>query len=103
VRRAEEVLRATFRDPPSLTELARICDVHPSHLARSFRAHLRSSIGGFVRRLRVEWAADRLLATTDPIARVATDAGFTDQAHLTHRFREQLGVTPGRWRRSHRD
>jgi AraC family transcriptional regulator len=103
VRRAEEVLRAQFRDPPTLSELARICGVHPSHLARSFRTHLRSSIGEFVRRLRVEWAADRLRATTDPIARVATDAGFTDQSHLTHRFREQIGVTPGHWRRAHRD
>ena len=39
--------------------------------------------------------ARRLLETTDlPIARVAIDAGFADQAHLTRMLRRHLGVTP---------
>ena len=39
---------------------------------------------------------DRILAG-QPLADVATEVGFFDQAHLTHRFRRFLGVTPGRF------
>ncbi|MFP3648907.1 AraC family transcriptional regulator [Paraburkholderia sp. SIMBA_054] len=34
-----------------------------------------------------------------PIARIAGDCGFTDQAHLTRRFRQAYGLTPARHRR----
>ncbi|MFI5226445.1 MAG: helix-turn-helix domain-containing protein [Candidatus Limnocylindrales bacterium] len=33
-----------------------------------------------------------------PLADVAAEVGFCDQAHLTRRFRRFLGTTPGRFR-----
>ena len=45
---------------------------------------------------RLETARDRILAG-QPLADVATEVGFFDQAHLTRRFKRFLGVTPGRF------
>lgn len=94
----EEILRARFAEPLSIPELAAAVGVHPAHLARTFRASHRCSIGRFVRRLRLEWAAEELRATPRSIAAIAIDAGYHDQSHFTRRFRELLGTTPRRWR-----
>ena len=99
---AEALVRARFATPLTVAAVAREVGVHPSHLARTFRHFHHCSIGRFVGRLRVEWAAQQLAATERTIAAIATSAGFSDQSHFTRRFREQVGVTPHRWRQSHR-
>jgi AraC family transcriptional regulator len=83
---------------PSLAELAALARVHPVHLARSFRQHYGVSIGEYVRRLRLEWAAAQLAATQTPIALLAAQAGFADQSHFTRAFKRHTGLTPGRYR-----
>jgi AraC family transcriptional regulator len=97
---AEAMLRERFRSRISCAEVAAGVGVHPTHLARVFRQHYRSSIGGYVRTLRMQWAGRELMATARPIAAIAADAGFADQSHFTRRFRDATGLTPAAWRRS---
>jgi AraC family transcriptional regulator len=87
---------------PSATDLARQLGVHPSHLARSFRRAYGDSLGGYARRLRLEWAAERLVQTDVKLVCLARDAGFVDQSHFTRAFKRQFGVTPGHYRSAHR-
>src|SRR5580765_1288505 len=100
--RARDLLHERMRTPPSATILAREVGVHPSHLAREFRAHFGDSPGGYARRLRLEWAAARLVASDTPLACLAAEAGFVDQSHFTRAFRRRFGLTPGRFRRASR-
>jgi AraC family transcriptional regulator len=96
--RAQEYVHARFREAPQLGEIARAVDVHPVRLARAFRSHHGVSIGRYVRRLRLDWAAVQLAATGVPLSVVALRAGFADQSHFTRAFRRQHGVTPQRYR-----
>jgi transcriptional regulator GlxA family with amidase domain len=41
--------------------------------------------------------AKSLLRAGLPIALVAAEAGFYDQAHLTRHFKRIVGLTPGRY------
>jgi AraC family transcriptional regulator len=97
---AEALVRARFAESLTVADVAREVGVHPAHLARTFRRYHRSSIGRFVRRLRMEWAVHQLAATERTIAAIATQAGFADQSHFTRRFKEQIGATPHRWRQA---
>jgi AraC family transcriptional regulator len=101
-REAYELLHERFRETPTVSEIADEVGVHPSHLARSFRAHYRESIGECVRRLRVEWAASRLVSSDTPLSRLALEAGFVDQSHFTRAFKGRFGITPARYRTAHR-
>jgi AraC family transcriptional regulator len=101
-----DVVRAMLADrlahPPSLGEIASEVGLHPSHLARTFRAHVGESIGEHGRRLRLEWAAERLVCSDEGLAEIAGQAGFSDQSHFTREFKRRFGVTPGRYRLAHR-
>ena len=96
--RTLDLLRARFSEPLTLATVAREVGVDPAHLARTFRAHQRCTIGEYLRQLRVEYCCRALLTTDAPIAEIAIDAGFADQAHMTRVFRRIVGTTPARFR-----
>lgn len=96
--RAQEYLHAHFRDRIALSEIARQAGVHPVHLSRVFRSHFGASIGDYVRGLRLDWAAERLLRSADPLSDISLAAGFADQSHFTRAFKQHTGLTPGRYR-----
>ena len=83
--------------------MARAAGVRPAHLAAVFRKVHRIPLGTYVRRLRVDWVAEQLIRTDAPIALIAAEAGFADQAHLTRVFRRALGSTPGEYRKARRN
>jgi AraC family transcriptional regulator len=96
-----EMLLDDLSSPPSLSSIAREIGLHPSHLARLFRAHYGESIGEHGRRLRLEWVAYLLERSDEELASIATRSGFSDQSHLTREFKRHYGVTPGRYRVAH--
>ena len=96
VRRARDHLDAHFRDGPCLADLARVADLSPFHLLRSFRRRFGLSPAAYRNQLRV-MEARRLLRAGAPIAAVAAEVGFADQSHLTRQFQRLMGTTPGRY------
>jgi len=99
LRRVRDRLAVPEEAPPALRALAREEGVHPAHLARAFREHFGLTAGEWSRRARLDRARHLVTATDRPLAAIAAELGFSDQAHLTRRFRARYGVPPGRARR----
>jgi AraC family transcriptional regulator len=99
IRRIVDLLEADLANAPSLAGLAREAGLHPSHLARSFRAALGETIGEYVRRRRVELSLGALARPELSLAEIAAAAGFADQAHFGRVFKRHFGTTPGARRR----
>ncbi len=68
----------------------------PTQLARAFTNTFAIAPHAYVLGRRLDAARDRILGGA-PLADVAADVGFFDQAHLTRRFKRFLGITPGRF------
>jgi AraC-like DNA-binding protein len=66
------------------------------HLTDRFRLETGLRLKEAARVVRFDRARRRLTAGT-PLAAVAADTGFADQAHLTREFRALAGCTPSRW------
>jgi AraC-like DNA-binding protein len=81
----------------TLAELAALSGVSRYQLLRGFRREVGITPHAYLVQRRVRLAR-ALLAAGLPPARVAAEAGFADQSHLTRAFLRQFGVTPGRYR-----
>ena len=54
-------------------------------------------------RVRIQLAAEALVLGSEPIADIALAHGFCDQSLFTSHFRRRMGITPARFRASHRE
>ena len=99
VRRAREFLHAHMAETVTLGELAAASGLSMFRLARAFKAQVGLAPHAYQVQLRV-LRARRLLAGGRPIAAVAAECGFYDQAHLTAQFKRHTGVTPGAYLRA---
>jgi AraC family transcriptional regulator len=99
---AQEMLHAHFQETVRLGEVASRVGIHPVHLAREFRKFHGCTVGQYVRKLRVEAAARKLAESDLPLATIALETGFANQAHLSRIFKLVTGLTPARYRDSSR-
>jgi AraC-like DNA-binding protein len=95
---ARDYLHAHFAEKLTLRNIADAAGVHTVHLCRTFPRRFGTTVGEYLRALRVDAAARRLAVAEQPIAAIALEAGFDSQSHLTRHFRARLGVTPAVYR-----
>lgn len=100
VARARDHIEAHLGQPLSVTDLAAVAAMSPSHFSRSFKAATGEAVWAYVQRRRCEQARDMLRFTSEPIAVIAHRCGFASQAHLTSSFKRAFDVTPAAFRRS---
>jgi len=103
LRNAREALHANHHESVRLGTVAAWIGIHPVHLAREFRKHHGCTVGQYVRKLRVETARRKLMESDSPLAVIALEAGFANQAHLCKIFKLATGVSPARYRAAAKD
>lgn len=102
VRRACGALHDDPRAPWTLGTLAAHVGLHPSHLARAFRAAHGTTVGEYLRHLRTDELARTLALERRSVAELADQLRFADQSHATRAFRARFATTPAAWRRAFR-
>ncbi len=83
----------------SLRALARVANFSPYHFHRVFRGMVGETVNGFIRRVRVETAAARLLSNPAlSVTRIATDCGFSSPSSFAREFRARFGMSATQFR-----
>jgi AraC-like DNA-binding protein len=94
VERAREYLQNRPTQSVTLPEVGAVAGVTLSHLVRSFSKAVGLPPRSYHAQVRLA-RARRLLAEGKSATWVAYECGFADQSHLSRRFKECHGVTPG--------
>lgn len=81
-----------------LADLARMVELNPVYLVRSFRQHVGLPPHAYQRQIRLNRAC-RMLQFGAPASEVAYAVGFADQSHLTRVLKKVMGVTPAQYAR----
>ena len=95
---ARDMFNDQFSDSLTLSGVAKVVGVHPAYLATAFRKYYGSSVGEYVRRLRIEFASKEIASSDEPITNIAAKAGFADHSHLSKTFKRLTGLTPLQYR-----
>ena len=100
---AMNFISANLAREPTLEEIAAAANFSPFHFHRIFKAATGEPVFGFLRRLRLEWAANRLLsAPREDVTTVALECGFSSSQNFAKAFRARFGTTPSAFRQSKR-
>ena len=85
-------------EPLRPDDLARMAGLSPAQLDRRMRRVFGISTSAFVRKTRIEHAAQLLVTTATPIAEIALACGYGDQTAFTRQFHATVGQPPAAWR-----
>lgn len=96
-------VRENLRGDLSVEALAQVVHFSPYHFHRLFTAVMGETVGTFVRRVRLERAAQLMKAAPRrSLSAVAHEAGFGSLSDFSRAFRRQYGLAPSRWDRRSR-
>jgi len=99
VAEAVQTCRNHFRDPISVKELAAQCKLSREHFSRIFKESEGISPAAYLRKQRLEAAAEMLPLSRIPLEEVALRTGFYSARHLMKAFGRAYGKTPQQYRR----
>lgn len=95
--RAAEFINDNATAAISLESICAAAQLSPSHLIRSFKKAFGLTPHAYQMNRRIQYCRHRL-RQGHPIADVALEAGFADQAHLQREFKRLVAATPGQYR-----
>jgi AraC-like DNA-binding protein len=96
--RVEAVIRILKRDlinAPPLEQISREVGCSPFYLSRTFSKELGTTIPQYLRKLRMERAAELLRAGRHNVTEAAIEVGYNSLSHFSAAFHETFGCCPG--------
>jgi AraC-like DNA-binding protein len=91
-----------FRRLRSLEQIAEECQIDQAYLCRLFRRFDHQAPYRYLRRLKMNSAAEQLRDPKKLVKEVALGVGFEDPFHFSHAFKNVFGVSPDGFRRMSR-
>ncbi len=85
-----------------VADLAGLTRLSVSYFSVAFGLSFGTTALAYVTACRIERAQGMMRSTAQKLSRIALECGFSDQAHLSRRFRSVVGTTPLRWRQKDR-
>jgi AraC family transcriptional regulator len=89
------ILRENLAAPPTLDQLGAQAGCSPFYLSRTFSKEVGMTLPQFVRKLRMERAAELLRAGKHNVTEAAFEVGYASLSHFSQAFHEAFGVCPG--------
>ena len=99
MKRLVELLNDKNCEQTSVKELARIVGIHPVTLSRQFPKYFNTTLGEYIRKIRVNKSISLIIGNTKSLTQIAQESGFADQAHFNKMFKRYIGTTPGEYKK----
>ncbi|MCL9780391.1 AraC family transcriptional regulator [Vibrio sp. S4M6] len=92
-------IHQNLHTPLTLEDIANFSGWSRWQLQRMFKRETGDSVASYVRNLRLNEAAQRLIHTTDRVRDIAIMLGFGSEVSLSRGFKKKFGVSPSTFRK----
>lgn len=89
------LLRSNLANPPALEQIAAQVGCSPFYLSRTFSKEAGMTLPQFIRKLRMERAAELLRGGKHNVTEAAFEVGYSSLSHFSQAFHDAFGVCPG--------
>jgi AraC family transcriptional regulator len=100
VRKIKEILNEEKADKISLGYLSNELSIHPVHISRGFSKYFNTTIGDYLRKIKIEKSALMLNDENKSLSDITYSCGFADQSHFNRCFKEAYNLTPLQYRKA---
>jgi len=98
MRKIVEFIQNNYRSKVTLSQMAGAADISISSVERLFRRNFGLTPHQYLQKTRLNAACRSLRAEAIELAQIARECGFNDQTSMTRSFRQELKITPLRYR-----
>jgi AraC family transcriptional regulator len=96
---ALNLIYSNLGEPLHVKDIAAHVSTSPYHFNRMFHSMMGEYLHTYVKRVRLEFAANSLLFNPHSTVRdIAMQVGFESLSSFTHAFKKHFNATPGKWR-----
>lgn len=99
IRKSLAIMNTQVRNDIPLDDIASQAGLSRPHFYRLFRDNLGVTPNLYLNMLRMEFAAERMIFSDQPVTAIGLELGFASQASFTRFFGANLGVPPTDYRR----
>lgn len=87
-------------EPVTLHQLSLLANVHPVTISKYFPKYFGSTLGEYIRKLRIESALALIKLPGYSLTEIAYACGFFDQSHFIRTFKKVTGFLPSSYQKS---
>jgi AraC family transcriptional regulator len=98
INRVIDYVNAHLQENIDLKKMAELSHLSEYHFHRIFNAYIGESVGAYINRLRVEYAANLLRKTEYSLSEIADQVGYSSQQALSKAFKNHFDITPKAFR-----
>ena len=101
VLRAAHYIDEHYAEPITLNDLAEKINLSPAYLSSQFSRCLGKTVTAYITQVRLEHACELLRSTDKKVVEIAWLTGFSNEKYFSESFRQNLSVSPGKYRNKH--
>lgn len=101
--KAVQILETQFKEPLSLSHVARQAGLAQNYLSGKFHAYFGVTFKEYLIGLRLEYARKMLLYSHDTVTEICYDSGFRSFPHFLRSFKGSYGLSPGSYRKAYKN
>jgi YesN/AraC family two-component response regulator len=96
--KAVDYIKRNYMKKIALEEVASNVNLSTTYFSAVFKDEMKCNFNSYVNKIRIEMSKKLLSDNTIPLVDVANLVGYEDQSYFTKVFRNQTGISPGKFR-----
>jgi two-component system response regulator YesN len=102
IMRAVHIMQAEMGAQLTLNDIAKRLNISRSYFSQCFKDIVGRTFNEHTRYIRIEKAKEHLISSNKTIIWIAENIGYLDEKYFSRTFREETGLLPSEYRKTHR-